>query len=88
MKSRRNGYLEFYRVTRLIRSLPLIIISAGNSILLVLVRILLKYCPNNKCFSLSLTPENILQIFVSAEFLMIFPILIYYLGNLEDFSFY
>lgn len=31
MKSRRHGYLEFYRTTRLIRSLPLIIISAGFS---------------------------------------------------------
>jgi hypothetical protein len=30
MKSRRDGYLEFYRVTRVIRSLPLIIVSIGK----------------------------------------------------------
>lgn len=32
MKSRRNGYLAFYRNTRLVRSLPLITISAGRLI--------------------------------------------------------
>lgn len=30
MKSRRNGYLAFYRKTRLVRSLPLLIQSAGK----------------------------------------------------------
>ncbi len=30
MQSRRNGYLEFYRKTRFVRSLPFLIISASN----------------------------------------------------------
>ena len=37
MKSRRHGYLTFYRVTRLIRSIPLLIISASKLKLLLLI---------------------------------------------------
>ena len=82
MKSRRDGYLEFYRNTRYIRAFPLIIISAGNSALVVLLKILNKYCPE-KCTSANLEPINFLQMFVSLETALILPDLIYYLGNLN-----
>ena len=104
MKSRRDGYLEFYRNTRLVRSLPLFILSAGkslsyvkikssqvkcniwiwnligNSILVVLIRMLSKYCPD-KCTSANLEAVNFLQMFVSFEVVLLLPIMIYYLGN-------
>lgn len=79
MKSRRLGYLEFYRVTRTIRSLPLLIISAGNSLLVILIKLLAKYCPD-KCTAENLTPNNFLQIFISLENCLLLPIMIYYLG--------
>jgi len=85
MKSRRHGYLEFYRVTRLVRSLPLTIISAGNSILLVLVKILQNYCPV-ECTPDKLTPNNFLQIFVSLENILLLPIMIYYLKQTISFN--
>lgn len=85
MKSKRDGYLEFYRETRLIRSLPLFVLSAGNSALLVLERTLSTHC-KNKCTSLNLTPENFLQAFVTVECLILLPILIYYLRLTYKFN--
>jgi len=85
MKSRRHGYLEFYRITRLIRSLPLLIISGGNSILVVLVKVLQNYCPI-ECTADKLTPNNFLQIFVSIENIILLPILIYYLWQTITFN--
>lgn len=85
MKSRRYGYLEFYRNTRLIRSLPLYIISAGNSALVIIVKVLEKYCPV-KCTAENLTPENFLQIFVSFEVVLLFPILLYFLKQTITFN--
>ncbi|CAF0758581.1 unnamed protein product [Brachionus calyciflorus] len=78
MKSRRNGYLEFYRSTRLIRSLPLITISAGNAMIIVLLRVFDKYC-SNSCTSANLTPLSFIQIFTSVEFGMVLLILFKYL---------
>ncbi len=80
MRMRRHGYLKFYRITQLIRSLPLIIISAANSVLVVLIKITDKYCPE-KCTSLNIKPNNILQIFTCTECAIMLPILIYYLGK-------
>lgn len=80
MKSRRNGYLEFYRSTRLVRSLPLVIISAGNAILIVLLRVFNKYCAVS-CTDAKLTPLNFVQIFTSGEFALIFIVLVDYLCN-------
>lgn len=78
MNSKRHGYLEFYRETRFVRSLPLFVLSAGNSALLVLVKALSTHCPV-KCTSLNLTPVNFLQAFVTVECLVLLPILLYYL---------
>jgi hypothetical protein len=80
MVSKRNGYLDFYRQTRLIRSLPLLVISFGSSVLLVLERVLILYCPA-KCTTLNLTAENFLQGFVTLECLALLPILYYYLSK-------
>ena len=80
MQMRRHGYLEFYRITRYVRALPLIIVSASNSLMLVLLKLLAKYCPD-KCTSANLTPTNFLQIFVSVETAILLPSLIYYLGK-------
>lgn len=85
MQSKRNGYLEFYRQTRLIRALPLLIISAGNSFLLVLVKVLTTHCPE-KCTSANLTPVNFLQMFVSAETALLLPILTFYLLKTYKFN--
>ena len=80
MQMRRHGYLEFYRLTRYVRALPLIIVSASNSLLLVLLKLVAKYCPD-KCTSANLTPVNFLQMFVSVETAILLPSLIYYLGK-------
>lgn len=83
MWHRRQGYLEFYRVTRWLRTIPFLIISAGNSLLIVLIKILNKYCPaQTKCTSANLTEINFLQIFVSIETALLIPILVYYLGKI------
>lgn len=78
MQSRRNGYLDFYRNTRLRRSLPLYLISAGNMVLIILIKMVIKYCPV-KCTSIDLKPIHFLQIFVSFENILILSILINYL---------
>ncbi|RNA32256.1 transmembrane protein -like [Brachionus plicatilis] len=77
MKSRRNGYLAFYRNTRLVRSLPLIVISAGNAIMVVLLRVFNKYCPES-CTNSHLTALDFFQIFSSVEFGLIVLILVHY----------
>ena len=78
MKSRRYGYLDFYRKTRFIRSLPFLLVSASNSMLIFLIKILNKYCPT-QCTSQNLTSVNFLQIYVSVETIILLPILIHYL---------
>jgi hypothetical protein len=50
----------------------------ANSLLIVLIKIIPKYCPE-KCTSLKLDPINFLQIFISVENLLIVSILINYL---------
>jgi len=85
MKMRRHGYLEFYRLTRYIRYLPLLIVSASNSILVILIKIIDKYCPI-KCTSSNLEPVNFLQIFISIETAILIPALIYYLVQTIRFN--
>ena len=68
----------------MVRSLPLTIISAGNSMLVVLIKILQNYCPV-ECTSDKLTPNNFLQIFVSLENILLLPIMIYYLSKPKNF---
>jgi hypothetical protein len=88
MKSRRLGYLEFYRSTRLLRYFPLMLISAGNSILIYLIKLMQKYCDNEneQICSASLTQNNILQIYVSLECLLLLPVLIVYLIKTIQFN--
>ena len=85
MKSKRFGYLEFYRRSRFIRFLPLVVISIGNSLLLVLVKVLTTHCPV-KCTQADLTPANFLQMFVSVEALVLLPILSVYLRKKRLFK--
>lgn len=88
MKSRRHGYLEFYRSTRFLRYFPLMLISAGNSLLIYLIKLMQKYCDkdnNQKCFT-NLTQNNILQIFVSLECALLLPVLIIYLIKTIQFN--
>lgn len=85
MASKRCGYLEFYRKTRLIRSLPLIIVSAGNSILVVLVKVLTTHCPK-QCTFLKFTPVNFLQAYVTLETIILLPILLFYLKQTYTFN--
>ena len=85
--SRTNGYLDFYRKTRNIRRMPLMVYSGGMSMLTILLVLLYDYCsPDGSTSSssqcpgdLPLTKANYLQFLVSLETIIVLPILIIYL---------
>lgn len=78
---RNNGYLEFYRHTKTIRRSPLLLISAGNVLLLVLSTLLTDYCTSEQlCGSSTLKRVNYIQMAFTLEFLVVLPCLLVYLG--------
>lgn len=86
--SRTDGYLEFYRKTRNIRRMPLMVFSGGMAFLTVVVTVLGDYCytedhyPSDHtrlCTGQKFTPINYIQIVISLEMVIIIPILITYL---------
>ncbi|CAF1620045.1 unnamed protein product, partial [Didymodactylos carnosus] len=80
--SRRNGYLEFYHKTRNLRRAPLFVISAGNAILVALIKLLEDYCNDETCTPLKLKPWYFLQILSTIEVILTMIALIWYLGML------
>jgi hypothetical protein len=87
MQSRRHGYLEFYRTSRLRRALPLIIYTAANSILIVLIKLIPKYCLTScNWISVDLKPVNLLQMFITLECVIITIILLNYLVMTIQFN--
>ncbi|CAF0743349.1 unnamed protein product [Didymodactylos carnosus] len=77
-KSRRNGYLEFYRKTHNLRRAPLFIISAGNAILVSLIKVL-EYCYDKPCTSLKLRAWHFLQFLTTIEVILMMIALVWYL---------
>lgn len=84
-RSRLSGYLNFYRRTRNIRRLPLIIASMGTSCLLIVSQILNNVCPDkNSCGPL----QNVayLQIIISILSAVQILILVVYLVRTMAFN--
>lgn len=77
--SRREGYLSFYRQTRNHRRIPLIIISIGNAILVILIKLLEDY----QSRIIPLQPWHCLAILTTVEVLIILIVLLRYLGKNE-----
>lgn len=75
--SRRDGYLGFYRQTRNLRRIPLIIISIGNAILVAMIKILEDY----QSSITPLQPWHCLAILTTIEVIIILIILLWYLGK-------
>jgi len=73
--SRRDGYLDFYRRTKNLRRLPLIVISTGNAILVVMIKLLEDYQSSIS----PLQPWHCLAILTTIEVIIIFIVLIWYL---------
>ncbi len=81
--SRRNGYLDFYRQTRNLRRTPLIVISAGNAILVALIKLLEDY----QTSIAPLQPWHCLAILTTIEVIIILTVLVWYLGKNKYFIF-
>ncbi len=75
--SRRDGYLDFYRRTRNLRRTPLIVISTGNAILVVMIKLLEDY----QTSILPVQPWHCLAILTTIEVIIIFIVLVWYLGK-------
>ncbi|CAF5215456.1 unnamed protein product, partial [Rotaria magnacalcarata] len=73
--SRNDGYLDFYRRTRNLRRTPLIIISAGNAILVAMIKLLEDY----QTSILPLQPWHFLAILTTIEVVFILSVLSWYL---------
>ncbi|CAF1088274.1 unnamed protein product [Adineta steineri] len=73
--SRRNGYLEFYRRTRNLRRIPLIVISTGNAILVAMIKLLEDY----QTSILPFQPWHCLAILSTIEVLITLIVLLWYL---------
>ncbi|XP_014677895.1 PREDICTED: transmembrane protein 192-like [Priapulus caudatus] len=85
--SRRNGYLEFYRRTKLIRRAPLVFCSAANVLLLVVVVFLADYCRlDDRCAGTLFTRTNYLQIIISLETVCVCACLFVYLVQTIKFN--
>ncbi|GIY32740.1 transmembrane protein 192 [Caerostris darwini] len=84
----RCGYLEFFRNTQLLQRVPLIVLSLGNVMLVVVLAvfqrfcILPQYCPTNSMMHC----ENYLQILFGCEMLILLPCLIKYLVIVVKFN--
>ena len=48
-KSRMDGYIDFYLLTKNTRRVPFYLVSVGNALLLVTVTALADYCEHNSC---------------------------------------
>lgn len=75
--SRRDGYLTFSRQTRNLRRTPLITISIGNGILVVMIKLLEDYQSRIS----PVQPWHCLAILTTVEVLIIVIVLLRYLGN-------
>ncbi|XP_041373718.1 transmembrane protein 192-like [Gigantopelta aegis] len=85
--SRLYGYLEFFRRTKKIRRVPLLINSGASAVLLILVKVLDKYCnktPGAACPTLR--DENYIQIVITIEVALIIPFLGLYLVRTVRFN--
>ncbi|CAH1797141.1 unnamed protein product, partial [Owenia fusiformis] len=90
--SRTNGYLEFYRKTRRIRRVPFMVLSGGNAMLVVVLKVLEDYCPmkhidpRQSCPGLPLSRSNYIQVLVSIEVIISTVCLIIYLVQTVRFN--
>jgi hypothetical protein len=95
--SRRNGYLEFYRRTRNLRRIPLIVISAGtkpnffefllniisqgNAVLVAMIKLL----EDNSWRIAPVQPWHCLAILTTIEVIIVLIVLFWYLGKNKYF---
>ncbi|KAI0238300.1 transmembrane protein 192, partial [Lamellibrachia satsuma] len=88
--SRTYGYLEFYRQTKNIRRWPVMVFSAGNALLLIVLTLLHDYCSEDTdhCpgFLAPLHTCNYLQFVITLEVVVVTPILIIYLVKTVKFN--
>ncbi|KAK2157129.1 hypothetical protein LSH36_197g01023 [Paralvinella palmiformis] len=95
--SRTKGYLEFYRYTRHLRRMPIMIISGGKYkayehrtvLLLILTTLLSVNChtePGHECPGIPLTRCQYAQIVISVQVAIVLPILIIYLIRTIKFN--
>ncbi|CAF4855231.1 unnamed protein product [Rotaria socialis] len=80
--SRNDGYLDFYRRTRNLRRTPLIIISAGNAILVAMIKLLEDY----QTSILPLQPWHFLAILTTIQVVIILSVLSWYLVMTIQFN--
>ncbi|BFZ25579.1 hypothetical protein BsWGS_28618 [Bradybaena similaris] len=84
-ENRLHGYLEFYRKTRNIRRIPVLINSLANAVMVILVQVMDNYCMEDaSCFKLS--KANYVQILVSIECVLALIFLLIYLVHTVKFN--
>ncbi|CAG5122509.1 unnamed protein product [Candidula unifasciata] len=85
-ESRLHGYLEFYRKTRNIRRIPVVINSLANAVMVIVVQVLDNYCSEDDgCHKLS--KANYVQILVSIECALALISLLIYLVHTVKFNY-
>ncbi|RUS72791.1 hypothetical protein EGW08_019451 [Elysia chlorotica] len=85
-ESRLNGYLDFYRRTQKIRSIPFHINSCANAIMVILTKLLDNLCgePDKKCHVLG--KIRYIQILVALECLLALIVLCVYFAKTVKFN--
>lgn len=78
---RLRGYLRFYRQTKNLQLVPPLVLSIGNAVLLAFFSVL-----DHAWANTSFHYYYFLQILYSLEFLILFPILIYYIAKVISFD--
>ncbi|XP_064651129.1 transmembrane protein 192-like [Lineus longissimus] len=85
--SRRNGYLEFYRITRHIRRSAFVVLSGGNVVLTVLMAAIQDACKGKSpCEAIGIERCHYLQILISLETAIILPLYAIYLVRTCKFN--
>ncbi|XP_002741424.1 transmembrane protein 192-like [Saccoglossus kowalevskii] len=82
--SRRNGYLEFYRQTKNIRRIPFVVVSVGNTLILLLV--MLVFDLRLEDTDGPLYPVHYLEILITMEALFALPCIVVYILKTMKFN--
>ncbi|CAL1273387.1 unnamed protein product [Larinioides sclopetarius] len=82
------GYLEFFRNTQLLQRIPLIVLSIGNAVLVLVLAVFLRFCPLPETCPLDsdFHCETYLQIFFGAEIFLVLLCLCRYLYIVVKFN--
>ncbi|XP_070548551.1 transmembrane protein 192-like [Ptychodera flava] len=82
---RRNGYLQFYRITKNVRRVPSVILSMGNALMLVVVMLVRDLNLDSKPHSV-FEPIHYLELLITLELCLVMPCIVIYIVRSVRFN--